>query len=254
MFERRLLVPLLTGLMLVILTGCPDKKPKYPLCEGDKDCKGGQHCVNKRCLECGDDSHCPQGETCQDGACVVMEGACTSDEQCDPGQVCKDGRCSACVADGDCGPGGTCKPDGTCERPKACTVDDDCADDEDCIDGRCLKPWKGSGSDLPDCQLPTIYFAFDDSGIKPEDRDLLSATAECVRKGGSRGVNLSGFADESGTEEYNIALSERRARTVADYLARLGIDPAQFYVIPKGEAEPTGRGADADRRVEIQWK
>ena len=63
-----------------------------------------------------------------------------------------------------------------------------------------------------------------------------------------------GHTDPSGTDEYNIALSERRAQTVADYLARLGIDPARLQVVPKGETEPTWLGDDKDRRVEFQWR
>ena len=72
-----------------------------------------------------------------------------------------------------------------------------------------------------------------------------------------RGVFLNGHTDPRGTEEYNIALSERRAQTVADYLARLGIDPARFRVVPRGETQATGTsesGWSRDRRVEIEWQ
>ena len=65
---------------------------------------------------------------------------------------------------------------------------------------------------------------------------------------------LFGHTDTSGTEEYNIALSERRAQSVADYLSRLGSDPAKMQVVPKGETEPTGLGDDKDRRVEFNWR
>jgi len=69
-----------------------------------------------------------------------------------------------------------------------------------------------------------------------------------------KGVLVIGHTDTSGTEEYNIALSERRAQQVADYLARLGTDPAKLQVVPKGETEPTGNGDDKDRRVEFKWR
>ena len=52
----------------------------------------------------------------------------------------------------------------------------------------------------------------------------------------------------------HIALSERRAQAVADYMARLGTDPARMQVVPKGETEPTGLGDDKDRRVEFKWR
>lgn len=251
MFYQRLLIALMIGLWASLLAGCPDKKTKYPACGSDKDCKEGQHCVNKMCVECGDDSHCPEGQTCVKGGCVA--NACTSDDQCEDGQVCKDGRCAACTADTECGPGGKCQS-GACERPKACKVDEDCADDEDCIDGLCLKPWKTSGDEVS-CELKTVYFEFDKAVIQPEQRDSLNAAAECIRQApAGREVSLYGHADESGTEEYNIALSERRARAVADYLARLGIDPARLFIVPKGESEPSGRGPEADRRVDFDWR
>lgn len=244
----------MVGLWVCLATGCPDKKSKYPACEGDKDCKEGQHCVNKMCVECGEDSHCPEGQTCVNGGCQETKGMCTSDEQCEEGQVCKDGRCSACTTNTECGPGGKCQS-GVCERPKACNVDEDCADDEDCIEGRCQKPWQSEAPPDVTCELATVPFEFDKAVIAPEYRDMLNETAECIRKApAERGVSIYGHADESGTEEYNIALSERRARAVADYLARLGVDPARLYVIPKGETEPTGRGPEADRRVEFDWR
>ena len=75
-----------------------------------------------------------------------------------------------------------------------------------------------------------------------------------IEKTPGKNVYVMGHTDPSGTDEYNIALSERRAQTVADYLARLGIDPARLQVVPKGETEPTGLGDDKDRRVEFQWR
>lgn len=251
MRDRRLLLAIVAGLWAALLSGCPDKKPKSPACDSDKDCKDGQHCVNKTCVQCGDDSHCPEGQECVNGGCFVVAPECASDDQCQPGQVCKDGKCKACESNGECGPGGTCKS-GVCERPKSCNVDEDCADDEDCIDGLCLKPWS-SGADVPPCALVTVQFEFDKAVIPEQHRDALGQLAECLR-GVERGLALEGHADDSGTEEYNIALSERRAQAVADYLARLGVDPARLQVVPKGESEPTGRGAEADRRVEFEWR
>jgi peptidoglycan-associated lipoprotein len=105
------------------------------------------------------------------------------------------------------------------------------------------------------CDFQTIYFQFDQAVIAADYRDTLDKIAECVRKvPGERALSLYGHADESGTEEYNIALSERRARAVADYLARFGVDPARFYIVPKGESDSANRGPEADRRVELEWR
>ena len=100
----------------------------------------------------------------------------------------------------------------------------------------------------------TIFFAFDDSSVQPNERDHLDSNSQCIAKNKTQTVLLIGHTDTSGTEEYNIALSERRAQSVADYLSRLGGDPAKMQVVPKGETEPTGNGDDKDRRVEMKWR
>ena len=105
------------------------------------------------------------------------------------------------------------------------------------------------------CELKTVYFDFDQAAIREDARGLLTSNAECIRQApANRVVNVEGHTDQEGTEEYNIALSERRAQSVADYLARLGTDPAKMQVVPKGETEPSGLGDDKDRRVEFKWK
>lgn len=244
---------LLVAALAVLAGGCPGKKSKYPLCGTDKDCKEGEYCVEKECKKCGDDSHCGAGQSCEDGACVTAKNACVTDDDCGDDKVCKDNRCVACESDGECGPGGKCNA-GACERPKKCSVDEDCEDDEDCLNGRCQKPWQGGNDADATCKLETVYFGFDEWTIAADQRDLVSANGECIRKEGERGVYLQGHTDESGTEEYNIALSERRANAVADFLARLGLDPARMSIVPMGEAQPSGQGDDRDRRVEFNWK
>lgn len=233
------------------VAACGKKKPKTPACEGSADCKDGLACVNGQCLQCTDDDMCGPGQVCRSGACEAKP-ECVKDADCDGGKVCQAGKCQACASDTECGPGGKCSA-GACQRPTACTTDEQCADDEDCIDGYCQKPWQGSTDQGP-CPLAAVYFSFDDSSIAPSERDRLDANASCIEKTAGKNVFVVGHTDASGTDEYNIALSERRAQTVADYLARLGIDPARMQVVPKGELEPSGLGDDKDRRVEFQWR
>ena len=232
-----------------VISSCGDH-PKGPGCKGDKDCKAPLVCGDNKCVECNDDAQCPKGKKCSAHACVAKP-ECTKDDQCPAGKVCQAGACKACAADNECGPGGSCEA-GACKRPKKCGKDDECADDEDCKEGVCQKT---GVSKLPDsgCSLATVYFGFDQAGIEASERDRLDANATCITKTKGKNVFLIGHTDTSGTEEYNIALSERRAQTVADYLARLGSDPARMQVVPKGETEPTGLGDDKDRRVEFQW-
>lgn len=238
------------AIVLAFLGAC-GSKPKAPGCKADKDCKAGQVCNANKCVECKTDANCPKGKTCKANACVV-KAQCITDDQCALGQVCQAGSCKACAADGECGPGGKCSA-GSCVRPKKCAKDEDCADDEDCVNGLCMRQDLGSNIDAG-CQLQTIFFAFDDSSIQASERDHLDGNSQCMNKNKTQSVLLIGHTDTSGTEEYNIALSERRAQSVADYLSRLGSDPAKLQVVPKGETEPTGGGDDKDRRVEFKWR
>jgi len=239
------------AIVLAFLGAC-GSKPKAPgSCKADKDCKAGQVCNANKCVECKTDAQCPKGKKCSGNACVA-KAQCTKDDQCALGQVCQAGACKPCAADGECGPGGRCEA-GKCNRPKSCTKDEECADDEDCVNGLCLRQGLGSNIDAG-CQLQTVYFGFDDSSIQASERDRLDGNYQCMTKNKTQGVLLIGHTDTSGTEEYNIALSERRAQSVADYIARLGGDPAKLQVVPKGETEPTGTGDDKDRRVEFKWR
>lgn len=231
--------------------GCGDKTKKPGSCKADKDCKDGQVCLENRCVECKTDANCPKGKRCSAGACIAAP-ECTKDDQCPSGQVCQAGKCKPCATNNDCGPGGTCEA-GACKQGTKCAKDEDCADDEDCIAGFCRKA-TASGPVDASCQLATVYFAFDDSSVQASERDRLEQNKDCIETTKGKSVYLIGHTDTSGTEEYNIALSERRAQSVADYLARLGADPARMQVVPKGETEPTGLGDDKDRRCDFQWK
>ncbi|MGE0546483.1 MAG: OmpA family protein [Kofleriaceae bacterium] len=235
---------------LVAGSGCGDKS-KTPGCKTEADCKDGLHCVANKCVECGEDSHCGPGKKCSANACIVST-ECERDDQCPDGKVCQAGRCTACASDNECGPEGRCE-DGACKRTK-CTKDEDCADDEDCVNGFCRRAGGTSNPGDVSCAMSTVYFGFDDSTIQASERDRLESNASCLEKTKGKTILVVGNTDTSGTEEYNIALSERRARSVADFMSRLGSDPARMQVVPKGETESTGLGDDKDRRVEFLWR
>ena len=237
------------------LAGCPSKKSKYPACGGDKDCKEGEKCVDKKCQQCAEDKDCDDGFACEAGACKRAQGSCDSDTDCAEGKVCKQNQCVACGNDADCGTSGRCSNGACLERGK-CKVDEDCEDDEDCVDGVCQRLGREKPPDV-DCTLATVFFGFDGTELTADSRDTLNSNAECVQKVTERNVLISGHTDPRGTEEYNIALSERRAAMVADYLARLGIDPARFRVIPRGETQSGGVDEESwqkDRKVSFEWQ
>ena len=231
------------------MTSCGDSSKK-PGCKTDKDCKNPLVCAANTCVECTTDAQCGGGKLCSANACVAA-AECTSDDQCTDGKVCQAGKCKACAADNEC-PSGKCSA-GACAPAKKCSKDDQCADDEDCIAGVCRMAGAPVNPGDVRCTLSTVYFAFDDSNVQQSERARLEANVACIDKAKGKNVYLIGHTDSAGTEEYNIALSERRAQSVADYMARLGTDPARLQVVPKGETEPTGLGDDKDRRVEFQW-
>jgi peptidoglycan-associated lipoprotein len=253
--RARLLAWTLALAVVALTPGCPDKKLKYPACKKDQDCNEGEKCVDGKCQQCATKDDCGPGKICEGGECKLAPGACETDADCAEGRVCEQNRCVPCESDVDCGPSGRCSG-GACLERGTCRVDEDCEDDEDCVDGSCQRLGRGKPPDV-DCELATVYFGFDTSGIEGEAREQLNQNAECIQKAPDRNVLIAGHTDPRGTEEYNIALSEQRARSVADYLARLGIDPARFRVIPKGETESTGVDEDSwklDRKVGFDWQ
>ena len=232
---------------------CGDKS-KHAGCKTDKECEGnkaGTICAENTCVECNTDAQCKDGKHCSAHACIA-KAQCEHDDQCAPGQVCP-GRHVQGVRDRRGLRPGRHVQRGHVRGPA-----------QEMREGRRLRRRRGLqgrdvpqgfGADHPDgsCPLSTVYFKFDSSGIEQSERDRLDANNACINKAKAKNVFLIGHTDTSGTEEYNIALSERRAQAVADYMARLGSDPSRLQVVPKGETEPTGLGDDKDRRVEFQW-
>jgi peptidoglycan-associated lipoprotein len=246
------------GLAVVLAlaaASCGDKGPRYPVCASDKDCRRGEHCVNRRCQQCAIDTHCKANETCMGGGCVAPPGSCTADADCAGGALCVQGRCRRCREDHECGTGGKCR-DRRCLARGKCAKDADCGDDEDCLSGACQRPGRTRPPNVS-CKLEPVFFGFDQDGLGQGALAILARVADCVQSVPGRGVVLAGHTDPRGTEEYNIALAERRARTVADYLARLGIDPGRFRVVPRGETQASSNSETdwaRDRRVEIEWQ
>jgi peptidoglycan-associated lipoprotein len=241
--------------LVLLAAGCPDKKPKYPTCDGDDDCKTGERCVDKKCVQCATDKDCGEGKKCVAGACQPVEGWCSGDGDCPDGKVCKNNACVACEADAECGEGGKCR-EGKCLRKGQCDTDEDCPEDQDCVNGFCVGSGGASTGQRPDCTLETVYFGFDQYTLADESKAQLERNFDCLSKT-TLSVYVIGHTDPRGTEEYNIGLSDDRAQAVITYLTRLGIDPARLTKTPKGSTEAKGAdeaGWSKDRRVELQWQ
>ncbi|HEX9101542.1 MAG TPA: peptidoglycan-associated lipoprotein Pal, partial [Polyangia bacterium] len=125
------------------------------------------------------------------------------------------------------GPASTDKS-GTCAR------DSECADGQLCLDGRCAD----ISSNLSACTSVRVHFAFNQSDIDSADRDGLERAARCLKADRDLHIAVAGNADERGTEEYNLALGDRRSHAVADYLRSLGASDAQLQTVSYGKERP----------------
>jgi peptidoglycan-associated lipoprotein len=83
-----------------------------------------------------------------------------------------------------------------------------------------------------------IYFDFDRSEIKPKAQVTLKNKARWLKDNPGYSVRIEGHCDERGTNEYNLALGERRAKAAADFLVSLGISPNRIRTISYGEERP----------------
>ena len=87
-----------------------------------------------------------------------------------------------------------------------------------------------------------IYFEFNKYDIAPEYRDVLNQKAAIMRQYPSVRVRIEGHCDERGTQEYNLALGERRARAAYEYMVLLGVSPNQLELISYGKERPAVMG------------
>ncbi|UCH00452.1 MAG: peptidoglycan-associated lipoprotein Pal [Deltaproteobacteria bacterium] len=92
----------------------------------------------------------------------------------------------------------------------------------------------------------SVYFDFDKSFIKPEYRATLSEKASILKDNSDINIRIEGNCDERGTNEYNIALGERRANSAKNFLISLGISSDRIETISYGEERPLFLGHDED--------
>ena len=82
------------------------------------------------------------------------------------------------------------------------------------------------------------YFDLDSSQIRADAQPVLQKDADWLKRWASTKVTVEGHADSRGTAEYNLALGDRRASAVRDYLVNLGIPAARIQVVSKGKEQP----------------
>ena len=106
----------------------------------------------------------------------------------------------------------------------------------------------GSQQDLVANVGDRVFFDYDQFTLKPEARRTLDRQAEWMGRYPNVRLSIEGHADERGTREYNLALAERRAKSVKDYLVSKGINASRLTSISYGKERPVALGSN-----ELAW-
>jgi peptidoglycan-associated lipoprotein len=104
----------------------------------------------------------------------------------------------------------------------------------------------GSQQDLEASAGDRVFFAFDRSDITPEAQEILARQADWLRRYPNVTVTIEGHCDERGTREYNLALGERRAQAVKNFLVASGIPASRISTISYGKERPAVVGSSED--------
>jgi len=105
-------------------------------------------------------------------------------------------------------------------------------------------PKKGSQEDLVVNVGDRVFFDFDKYNLKTDARGILEKQAVWLKMYPQLSITIEGHADERGTREYNLALGERRANSVKDYLAALGVPSSRIRTISYGKERPVALGSN----------
>lgn len=214
----------------LFLMGCP---PTYPKCESDEHCKDkGEVCVQGQCQECATNANCKEGFVCDANKCVPKP-ECTGDTGCGEGKKCKAGKCTVA------------------EVKNECAADDDCPSGQGCTKGKCV-----TSNITVSCNFDAVRFDFNEYNLTGGVQSTLASYADCIKKGNLR-FTLEGHADERGTDEFNMVLSQKRAASVRKYLVDLGVSGGALDTVGYGENKPAVNGSNeeawaANRRVEFK--
>ena len=103
--------------------------------------------------------------------------------------------------------------------------------------------------------LPSIYFGFDSSSVGTSERSKLQQAAEYLEQNSDHHLLVEGHCDWNGTSDYNLALGDRRANSIGDYLDTLGVKPLRIEKLSKGSLEATSglsrEESSQDRRADL---
>lgn len=210
-------LPALLAFLVLVAASLGGCTKSYPNCDDDKGCvEKNEVCVDGLCRQCRSDAQCKKLDAClgcQANECVKVPGCCKSDLDCPEGR-CVEGRCAApmCSVNSDCPDGERCV-NGRCVVPSGCTMDSQCPPGLRCKNGECTTA----------CDLEPVYFDFNEHAVRLDQESVVRKNAECLKSGAQTAVIVEGHTDERGADEYNLALGERRAKSVANQYNLLGV-------------------------------
>ncbi len=92
--------------------------------------------------------------------------------------------------------------------------------------------------------MQTVYFEYDRFDIRSDQQETLRQNAKVIQAYPDVNIQVQGHCDERGSEEYNLALGDKRARAGKDFLVDLGISPDRLSTISFGEERPVDPGHD----------
>jgi peptidoglycan-associated lipoprotein len=111
-----------------------------------------------------------------------------------------------------------------------------------------------TGADAMDNRIENlfepVYYDFDQSFIRPADRPVLQDVAAYLEENPGTRLLVEGHCDWRGTTEYNMALGDRRARSVTAYLESLGIAPNRMETVSKGDLEAVTEAGEEEMRLD----
>lgn len=106
-------------------------------------------------------------------------------------------------------------------------------------------PRGGSQQDLVVNVGDRVFFGYDQHTLTSEARDTVERQVEWLKRYPDLNITVEGHADERGTREYNLALGERRAQAVRNYMTAMGIDGSRINTISYGKERPAVVGSNA---------
>ena len=221
--------------------------PTYPKCENNDHCSDkGEYCYSGKCSQCAVSEHCKgAGMECNQGVCERIAGYCDPEVACPGKQKCRDNRCGdECLGDNECSETQFCDSGSCSERPEcgANALTPACPEGKECVGGACQIK-------IVECTAEPVYFDYNRHNVKRSEGEKIESVATCLQGDNVANLVVEGHCDERGTEEYNMALGEKRAAATKKRLVKKGAPEDKISTMSYGKNRPAADGSN-----ESAWK